>query len=73
MSGVVVGGESVGLGLVDRSPCWICFMCSFCISLDAGKCFMMFAEVSPGNVVRLPLWITASKMFLVGKPSAAWR
>ncbi len=73
MPGIVVGGESVGLGLVAQSPCWICFMCPFCISSDLGKCFVTFAEVSPGNVVRLLLWITASKVFLVGKPSAAWR
>ena len=73
MPGIVVGGESVGLGLVAQSPCWICFMCLFCILLDSGKCFMMFAEVIPWNVRRLPLQTAASKVFLVRKCSAAWR
>ena len=73
MPGVVVDGERVGLDLVDRNPCWICFMCPFCISSDSGKCLVMFDEVRPGNVVRLPLGIAASKVFLVGKPSTAWR
>ncbi len=71
--GVGVGGGGVGVGLVNRRPCWMCFMWPFCISSDSGKCFMTLAAVSPGNVVRLPFRIAASKVFSVGKPSAAWR
>ena len=58
--------------LVDYIPCWICFMCPFCISLDLGKSFATLATVSAGNMVRLPLQIAEIKVVLVENPSAAW-
>ena len=70
--GIGVEGGGVGVCLADCRPIWICFMWPFCVSSDSGKCFMTLAAVSPGSVVRLPFQIDASRVFLLGKPSAAW-
>ena len=37
------------------------------------KVFCHLSAVSPWNMVRLPLWISASNVVLVGKLSMAWR
>ena len=64
-----VGGVS-GV-LVDLVFFPICFVCTFAVSMEGGKCFMRYT-VMLENVVKWPFLMAWSNVFLTGMNSVVW-
>ena len=41
-------------------------MCPFAVAGACGRCFVMLAEVNPGQVAKLPLWMACFRVWCTG-------
>ena len=71
--GICFCGSFLSTAFVDLTCCHCCFMCPFGVLSDSEKNLCKAAIVSPGKVVKLPLFIALNNVAFIGNLKAACR